>query len=255
MTVNELEQALRNLIASQPMITSGSSGEVINSVLSIVYSYREFVFRLQSHPYQDALKFNMLNESQRVENDLVISVCQIMQERGINIMLYAPSNQYNTGAMQTAFSGQGAMPQNPQMGNMGYAAPQMNGFGMNMQSGQVPAGQPYPQQGFGYGPMQQPAQTQPQRGSKKAAPAFGDTSVPNAASKPTAPVSKPKKVEPKIEINVEKQPEEVIDEPVPAKEEKSSKKMAVDALLGDFQNEEPSGKAAGRDYLLELLKK
>ena len=41
MTINELEQAIRNLIASQPEISSGSNSGVINSALSLIYSYRD----------------------------------------------------------------------------------------------------------------------------------------------------------------------------------------------------------------------
>lgn len=94
MTINELEQAIRNLIASQPEISSGSNSGVINSTLSLIYSYRELAYKVQNHPEKDALKVNMTNQCMGLESALVISVCQVMQERGINLMLYAPTSQF-----------------------------------------------------------------------------------------------------------------------------------------------------------------
>ena len=39
MTINELEQGIRNLIATQPMVTTGANGEVINGVNAIIDAY------------------------------------------------------------------------------------------------------------------------------------------------------------------------------------------------------------------------
>lgn len=237
MTVNELEQAIRNLIASQPMITSGPSGEAINSVLSVVYSFREFAFRLQNHPFQDALKVNMLGDVQKVENDLVISICQMMQERGINLMLYVPVNQYGAGVPQANYQ---MPPQNMVMGQMLYN-PQMNN---NFGAGQVPPQPMYapPQQNFNPPPQQMPVQPRP----RKSAPNFekaGAQIVPQQRPEP------PKKASPVAEE------EPVQPKPAP-KAQASGKKQVVDSLVGEFQGEDaPAGKAAGRDYLLELLKK
>ena len=246
MTVNELEQAIRNLIASQPMITSGASGEMINSVLSVVYSFREFAFRLQNHPFQDALKVNMLNVAQKVENDLVISVCQMMQERGINLMLYAPQSQFNATGIQANYQ---MPPQNMAMGQMMYG-PQVSGFGMNNPS-QPPQMFGGPQQSFGGEPQPVRAPERP----RKIAP------NPERAAMPGIAPAKPpieKKPKPEIIKNDKPGPKPTPKEPpkpgVPAAE--SDKKQVVESLVGEFQGDDaPPGSAAGRDYLLELLKK
>ena len=94
MTLNEVEQAIRNLITNQPMVTTGPSGDVVNSILSVINSYRNFRFLIQSHPAQDSFKFNSLNLSQRMESDLSNVICQTLQERGINLMMYMPASQF-----------------------------------------------------------------------------------------------------------------------------------------------------------------
>ena len=95
MTLNDVEQAIRNLITNQPMVSSGPSGEVINNILSIINSYRNFRFLLQNHPAQDSFKFNALNISQRTENELSNAICQTLQERGINLVMYMQAPQFS----------------------------------------------------------------------------------------------------------------------------------------------------------------
>lgn len=260
MTVNELEQALRNLIASQPVVTSGPSGDFINSALSIVYSYREFLFKVQNHPFQDALKFNMLNISQKLESDLVISVCGVMQERGINLMLYAPSNQYGAGVMQPNFQGQMNPMQNVGMNPMMYNG-QVNSYNqMNMQPqmmGQMPpqgyAGQPRNEAipTYAYANEQPKPAPVAKTASKRTAPAFSKAAAPT----PQVKSASTKAATPKPKEEVVRNEEQVETTPQQPKQETSSKQDAVNALLGEYQNDEPTGKAAGRDYLLELLKK
>ena len=99
MTINELEQGMRNLIATQPMVTAGANGEVVNGVLSIIDAFRNLSFRVQTYPCQDVLKFTMGNESAKLENNLCSLVCQVMQERGINLMLYIAPAQNRFGPM------------------------------------------------------------------------------------------------------------------------------------------------------------
>lgn len=98
MTINELEQAIRNLMASQPNLSSDTNSNVINSALSMINSYREFAYKIQNHPQQDVLKINMTNQCISLESALVISVCQVMQEKGINLMLYAPTSNYSANS-------------------------------------------------------------------------------------------------------------------------------------------------------------
>lgn len=158
MTLNEVEQAIRNLITNQPMVSSGPSGDVVNSILQIISSYRNFRFLVQNHPAQDSFKFNALNISQRTETELANAMCQTLQERGINLMMYMQPNQYSmTQTAYNSFSGAGQ----PQMSNMNggmgvgqvvYNNPQMmpqmsqqfapNGVQFNAPVGQFPPQQP-----------------------------------------------------------------------------------------------------------------
>ena len=97
MTLNEVEQAIRNLITNQPMVSSGPTGDVVNNILSIINSYRNFRFLLQNHPAQDTFKFNAMNIAQRTEGELANAVVQTLQERGINLMMYMPAPQPQFG--------------------------------------------------------------------------------------------------------------------------------------------------------------
>lgn len=250
MTVNDLEQAIRNLIASQPMITSGSSGEVINSVLSIIYSFKELNFKVQAHPFQDALKMNMFGELQKVENDLVISVCQLMQERGINLMLYAQMNQFPTPMMQPQTPQPPQYPKPPMagpqaamVGQMAYSAPQMNAYG----PAPMPQyAQPMPNPSVPPQPQRAPGGVQPM--SPPPAPRRRSTAAPTI-QRPTPPPA------PAVGTAPE-QASPVAPNPGAESAPRSAKKGVVDSLVGEFQGDDaPSGKAAGRDYLLELLKK
>lgn len=246
MTVNELEQAIRNLIATQPMIISGASGEVINSVLSVVYSFKEFSFRVQSHPFQDALKMNMLSQLSKTENDLVISVCQLMQERGINLMLYAQMNQFPQPMMQNGYPRQGAA-QNMPVGQMVFNPATPNFVQQPVQNIGGMQQPIYPQpmmQNVGFGQPVQPVQpVQPMQPAQAKPQARRVASAPY----PKAPV------QPEMKKPVQaKQP---LPQEAPATSKpKNPKKDAVDSLVGEFQGEQ-GGNAAGRDYLLELLKK
>ena len=90
MNIIELEEGLRNLIATQPSVLSGKNGNVISGVKNIIESHKAFMFRIEEYPENDILKVGLLNEAKKLELNLVSYVCQILQERGINIMLYVP---------------------------------------------------------------------------------------------------------------------------------------------------------------------
>lgn len=90
MNIIELEEGLRNLITTQPTIMSGANAEIIKSIKNIIESHKAFSFELEKYPEQDILKIGLLNESSKLELNLTSYVCQILQERGINIMLYVP---------------------------------------------------------------------------------------------------------------------------------------------------------------------
>ncbi len=266
MTINELEQGMRNLIATQPMITAGANGEVVNGVLSLIDAYRNLGFRVQSYPCQDVLKFTMTNEFSKTESTFCSLVCQVMQERGINLMLYIAPAQNRFGPMVNQY---GMI--NPQvdpnlmMGQMMYSAPQpqvqpQNPVMMQMQNTLGMAGM--------YGqmqPQQMPQQAYPARGARRQAPTFPGYNYDNKPQRlePTQaseqglrnrPVSQAKiKATPKTSTTgvgkVNKTPVNPPDEVLVDTGEPSVAEM----LMGE--GDAPKGKAAGRDYLMELLKK
>lgn len=90
MNILELEEGIRNLIVTQPAILSGENGKIINSIKDIIEAHKAFLFRIEEYPENDILKVGAMNESSKLELNLTSYVCQILQERGINIMLYVP---------------------------------------------------------------------------------------------------------------------------------------------------------------------
>ena len=271
MTINELEQGMRNLIATQPMVTAGANGEVVNGVLSLIDGFRNFSFRVQSYPSQDVLKFTMSNESAKLENNLCSLVCQVMQERGINLMLYiAPTqNRFGQAPMVNQF---GMI--NPQvdpnlmMGQMMYSQPQpqmqpQNPVMMQMQNTMGMAGM--------YNQMQPQMQTvgpnYGARGPRRQAPTFPGYDYgnkpqklePSQASEQSVrnrPVSQAKiKATPKTTAagvgQVNKTP---VSGPIDDEQEVEASSTA-EMLMGENEKATKGGKSAGRDYLMELLKK
>ena len=264
MTINELEQGMRNLIATQPMVTAGANGEVVNGVLSIIDAFRNFSFRVQTYPCQDVLKFTMGNESAKLENHLCSLVCQVMQERGINLMLYIAPAQNRFGPMvnQYGMINQQIDP-NLMMGQMMYTqpgqAPQPSVMMGQMPNSMMGAGvynQMQPQmQGMsaGYRTPRRPAPTFPgyDYGNKPT------RLEPNQTTEQTVrnrPVSQAKiKATPKSSgvAQVNKTPVSApIDEPAPEPQTPSTAEMLMSE--GSASN---NAKTAGRDYLMELLKK
>lgn len=263
MTINELEQGIRNLIATQPMVTTGPSGDVVNGVLSLIDAFRNFNFKLQTYPSPDALKFNLTGEIQKLEANFTNMVINVLQERGINIMLYVPRNQTAFGPMVNQYGvvgaspdpsmmmGQmmynsGVLPQNqnmmaqPTMAPMGaynHMQPQMQGVAMQYPPRQQRAHAPvFP----GYESPKQAVRLEPQTSA-------GPQGVRSA---PQSKVSAAPKTNPINEVvKTAKAPVEE----APAAKEPSAAEMLMGAFDGDVGA--GKGKAAGRDYLMELLKK
>ncbi len=103
MTINELEQGLRNLMASQQAILSSPIGTEIRGLLNVTESYREFMFRLQTYPAQDMFLTQVSSRAKQFENEITSFATSTLQEKGINLLLYVPQNSFgNIG--QTAFS-------------------------------------------------------------------------------------------------------------------------------------------------------
>ena len=264
MTVNELEQGIRNLIATQPMVLSGVNGEIVNNVLSIIDAYRSFNFRVQSYPCQDVLKFSLSNESAKMENNLSSLVCQVLQERGINLMLYIPQ-QSQFGPMINNYGMINQRPNQPMMmGQMMYQMPQpqapmgasMMQMPHSMQMGNSPAFNQMnaPMQGIGmqnrprrktaptfpgYEPANRPVRLEPSQTAtnplktRSADPSKINT-IPKAATAEVNQVNK-------IPVAMPEEPTIPVAQPSPA-----------EMMMGGGASGE---KAAGRDYLMELLKK
>ena len=294
MTIIEVDQAIRNLIVSQPMITTGPMGSVVSSVMSILDSYRNFNLAVQSYPMQDSLKFNLMAETQRMENSICMSITQALQERGINIMSFMMQGQYpqnrNNGMLSSLIfnqpNGQPNYGTNP-VGNAGFIQP--NGYGMGGRSqgagfGPQPpygmGGRPVPppmppmggQQMGGYGnayPPKPPMGGRPQMPPK---PGYPRTPAP---AKPinvedTEPAKNNKVVTPEPQKEVEI-PAPVVQpskhsmktqtsaKPVVAKSEPKQPAIMFEPEpdFDDDDNSEPTqpSSSAGRDYLLQLLKK
>ena len=316
MTVNELSQAIRNLMMSQPMISAGPMGGVINSAMAILDSYRNFAINVQTYPMQDSFKFNSMAEMQRFENTLTMLICQSFQEKGINVMAYMM--QGNMAMMNNPY----AQPMQPNMqppqgthSHLAFNQPQAPRFGGNRPVGQFqpqygmgPApvngsmpqapvappmgnGAPMPQRppmgGYPPRPQMGGVASMPQRppmgGYPSRPPMGGGAPAPKTYPRTPAP-AKPIKMDnevPSDAVVAEQKPQDVeIPMPVvqPSKasiktQEISTAKPTVTKassqkpplLLdtepdvmdfgGGVDDNPPSGPAAGRDYLLQLLKK
>ncbi len=274
MTVSELEQAMRNLISTQPMITVGPNGDVVSSLLAIIDNYKNFSFKVQVYPAQDAFKFGMMSELQKLENDMCNYICQTMSSRGINLLLYTPQAQYNSSG--NAFnSAVGVMNQNMAMGQMMYQPQTPNiqfaqtqpqptyqspinmpnispQFATGAPMGQMVQGSnienhPYQQSVVGGGVINQ-KQAQSKATVNQRRPVSQSQGVARPAPQPQATQTAP---QPQTSVtnsasgaNVQK--------PATASNAKASKPSPAEVLMG---SDAPSGKAQGRDYLLELLKK
>lgn len=133
MTISEIEQGIRNLIATQPSVLSGAMGEVVRGVLSIVESYRDFSIRVQTYPGQDMLKFSLVGESQKMEETVSNLVSLVLQERGINISLYTPNGaEYGTAMGQMNMNKNGFGSGKMEFNKTATSAPNSNRFNMDV---------------------------------------------------------------------------------------------------------------------------
>ena len=274
MTINELEQGIRNLIATQPMVTTGATGEVVNGINSIIEACRNLSFRVSTYPCQDVMKFGLANETAKFENTLSNLALQVLQERGINLMLYIPRGGANYGSMVNSFGMVNSpVDANLMMGQMMYTPASMpTGAGMMPMQNTMPnmarpnMGQPafnqmQPQM-VGVAPNPYAGRPAP-RGQAPTFPGYTNPDRPihlepvqtTAQSMKTrsAPQSKIKSVPKQTPMaSVEKntpEPEPTIPVAEPAPEAPSAAEMLMGGAAGG------GGKAQGRDYLMELLKK
>lgn len=264
MTINELDQGIRNLIASQPMLTTGVNGDVINGINSLIDAYRNLCFRVQSYPCQDVLKFGISNEVSKIETTFTNLACQVLQERGINLMLYIPRTGAQYGPMVGGFGMVNTvMDPNIMAGQMMYTAPMAQAPIMPMPNTMVQPGRPmaqsYPQMqptmnGLG-NPAYQNARPAPARHSQ--APTFPGY----------APTDRPVKIEPAVQsesIKTRVAQTKIKTEPKAASAVTTISKTAPSPVEQAPAFEQPApnpvsggapSKAQGRDYLMELLKK
>lgn len=265
MTINELEQGIRNLIATQPMVTTGAMGDVVNGINSIIDAYRSLSFRVNTYPCQDVMKFGLGNETAKLETTLTSLALQVLQERGINLMLYVPRTGASFGSMINNYGMVNApVDTNLLMGQMIYnqgvvpgataMLPMQNGVGRpnaqpvynQMQPTMVGVAQtpftgrttPRPQAPTfpGYKDADRPVHLEPVQ-----------TTIQSVKTR-SAPQSKIKNVTktPSTMNQVVKNDAEPEIPVAPAAEAPNP----ADMLMG-----KSSGKAQGRDYLMELLKK
>ncbi len=269
MTINELEQGMRNLIATQPMVTAGANGEVVNGVLSIIDAYRNMSFRVQSYPCQDVLKFTMSNEIAKMEGSLCSLVCQVMQERGINLMLYIAPTQNRFGPMVNQYGMiNHQVDPNLMMGQMMYQQPQapvasspvmMQQMPNTMAMGGGMYNQMQPQ-------MQSIAPNYGRGGARRQAPTFPGYDYGNKPQRlePTQATEQSVRNRPVSQAKIKATPKttaatqmgQVNKTPVDMPEEVSepSAPSPAEMLMGGEVGGSKT-KAPGRDYLLELLKK
>ena len=263
MTINELDQGIRNLLSSQPMVQAGVNGEVITGINSLIDAYRNLCFRVQSYPCQDVMKFGLSNEITKIETTFTTLACQVLQERGINIMLYIPRTGAQYGPMASGFGMiNTAMDPSIMAGQMMYNAPMPGAPIMPMPNAMIGAGRPmqpaYPQMQPTMNGLGTPAFGAPRAaGGRHAAPTFPGY----------APTDRPVKIEPAAQseqlktrvsqAKIKSEPKTSamgasINKTIPVAEAVPS----VDAgMIDDPANFGAPSKSQGRDYLMELLKK
>ena len=278
MTINELEQGIRNLIATQPMVSAGANGEVINGINAIIDAYRNLNFRIQAYPCQDVMKFGLTNESAKLENTLSNLALQVMQERGINLMLYVPRMNAGFGGPMVNQYGMVNQPvdSNMMMGQMMYNAgsmpsptsmmgmPGMMGAGRQMPAPAYNTMQPQmmgvastpyarPSRGSaptfpGYQNPDKPIHLEPTRTT---AESMRTRSAPQDKIKQVPKANSPAAASKQTTKPVEEVPEEAPE--IPVATAPSAAEMLIAGATGGAGG--GGGKAQGRDYLMELLKK
>lgn len=260
MTINELDQGIRNLIASQPMVSAGANGEVINGINSLIDAYRNLCFRIQSYPCQDVMKFGLSNEISKIETTFTNLAVQVLQERGINLLLYIPRTGAQYGPMQSGFGMVNTMVDPSVLaGQMMYSAPVAGAPIMPMQN-TMARPMPQPQ---GFAPMQPtmaglgtPNYTAPRQTPRAAAPTFPGY----------APTDKPIKIEPAVQseqFKTRAAQTKIMNEPraVGVSTINKTAPIPVAEPTSVFDQVDPTAggkapsKSQGRDYLMELLKK
>ena len=263
MTINELDQGIRNLLSSQPMVQAGVNGEVITGINSLIDAYRNLSFRIQSYPCQDVMKFGLSNEISKIETTFTSLACQVLQERGINIMLYIPRTGAQYGPMAGGFGMiNTAMDPNIMAGQMMYNAPMAGAPIMPMPNSMVGTGRPmagaYPQMQPTMNGLGTPAYSAPRTvPTRHAAPTFPGY----------APTDRPVKIEPAVQseqIKTRVAQTKIKSEPKASSQVATINKTipvaepapAFDAgMVGPQANAGAPSKSQGRDYLMELLKK
>ncbi len=246
MTIIELEQGLRNLIASQPAVLAGNLGDVIRSVLGVTEAYRNYVFKLQSYPVQDIFRFSLLSNISKIESDITGAALAMLNERGINLLLYAPQDQYNMGGFNQF-----------NMGQMAYGVPNNITFGMNNSTSNKPfSNHDYAGLEISRNNVRPKVTTAYSGYEPTGKPTFAEPSVQSeeTVQNTPAPSSKTKIIKPEINLTPKS---ETVEESLPKQETSASstKPSPAEMLMGEASDNPPSDKAAGRDYLLNLLKK
>lgn len=240
MTILELEQGLRNLVASQPSIMQSVNGPVVNSIMGLIDSTKNMMYRVQTYPAQDAFKFSMTAEVQRVEASIISLAVQNLQARGINLMLYIPQD-----SQFAQFAGAyGTYPSNVDESIFGS------------QMAYIPNTVPQPTVSTEFD-MAESAPTTPKQSKKKTS---SDNTIPQATSygksekKIDIVVNKIKSAKRKQETAKANQEAEKV-ENNSTEAQDSSKEHSPDETQQSESGPKRPSSSAGRDYLIELLKK
>jgi len=259
MTINELEQGIRNLIATSPAVTMGDLGKIVSGVLSVIDSFKSLNYTIQSYPANDILKFNMMNDSGKLESNFANSACQVFQERGINLLLYMPrSNPQQYQVPQK--------PTNNMMGQMAYAPinPQANVYTRQVEQQPIMMAsnsynQAYPTTQMVSNPVN-PIQRKQQVGGNYYQQNNGPVKI-TPKNDVVMPMSASQQHHPKPPI-----PEQVsassVENTIPVASSQNSEEPSVSVAQQlasgfdvDVAKNIGGGKSAGRDYLIELLNK
>lgn len=241
MQLKEFADSLRNIENDRMMMSYGNNAAVVGSILSVVDLVQSLTRVTKQDRLNDMFKMNVSNQLMQLESSVIMFGMQRLAQNGINL------------PPQMAPYGQQPMYNQPTYNpNMMYSGAS-NNFGMGQQQQfqqqqfQQPQFQPQAQPQFQQPQFQQPQQAQYQQPQGQpqyqAAPAPQQQAPAAAPAAPAAAAPAPK---PKPVVNTGDD-----DDAPQAKPAAGGNKGASMGLPGMGGGSDE--KAAGRDYLLELL--
>lgn len=220
MLLKDFEDTLKNIENDKMLMSYGNNQEVVNNILSIVNMVQSAQSLLKMDRTPDMFSMSLTSKFMELENLIVTLGYQRLMERGINV--------------QSGMRGQF----NPMMPNMPMYNQPMPQF-MPQTPPQMPYYAAYPQQQYPQQP-QQPQQAAPQQQTATPPPP-----QPQQAAAPTPPPA----AAPATAPSPPSKPTEVVDTAKPKSASGGAGAMGGLPGMGGGGDE----KAAGRDFLLQLL--